>query len=407
MQDSMGIFRRFIEEQLGVSKDSSSGEIINAIKRLVRLSSYYPVEIILEIKHRFEEMSQAALQREQKAREEEQHAHEAHIDEVTSMELPLDWENVFAGDERAQGKHFEHIPDALVSSLTTLGRVDIEYIASVTGQDCKAVILALKGAIYQNPETWEECFYKGWELSDEYLSGNIMRKWKIAKSANKTYRGYFDDNLKALESVLPPAVVAEDIYITLGSPWVPADVIDDFIAELFGKNAICRTGNYETIHDEITGTWEIPEKGRYCHSARVTNTYGTERIEALYILERTLNLKAVSVTDEVSSPNAKSGKKRVINEEETAAALENSKSSSADFRNGYGQTRTVKNDLSRFLKSDTVLCSAGYLTVPSSNFPGCRRMCSSIPIRRTPPHESFSRRIRCWRMMSAPARPSL
>ena len=272
---------------------------------------------------------------EQERRErEEQERKEAHIQEVTSMNLPMDWENVFNADPRTRDIHIDSIPDALVKSLTTLGKVDIEYISSITGADYKTVIFTLKGSIYQNPLTWNECFYKGWETSEEYLLGNLMQKWKAAKEADKEYNGYFQDNIRAIEKVLPPAVATEDIYVTLGSPWIPADIIDDFIEHLFG-DPLYRCPyhytpdyvekvkeSYKTIHDDITGTWEIPCKSRYDHSVGVRQTYGTERLEALYILEKTLNMKTVSVTDEISCTTNTSGKKKVINRAETVAALD-------------------------------------------------------------------------------------
>ena len=108
-----------------------------------------------------------------------------------------------------------------------------------------------------------------------------MQKWKEAKKANKKYNGYFKDNVKAIESVLPPTVATEDIYITLGSPWVPSDVIDDFIEHLFGGQAKYwsnskSTQEYLSVkHDELTGTWEIPEKTRYGHGVTDTDSYGT------------------------------------------------------------------------------------------------------------------------------------
>ena len=266
---------------------------------------------------------------ERKAREEREKK-EAYIREVTCMDLPLDWNNIFNSDACTQGVHAESIPDALIMSLNTLGKVDIEYISSVSGADYKTVISTLKGSIYQNPLTWNECFYKGWETAEEYLSGNLMRKWNAANEANKEYNGYFADNIKAIEMVLPPMVATKDIYITLGSPWVPADIIDDFIIYLFGepfkyygyRNTDEIMKEYKTIHDEITGTWEIPYKARYNHSIAVSRTYGTDRIEALHILEKTLNMKTVSITEEVSCPANASGKKRVINKSETVAAIE-------------------------------------------------------------------------------------
>lgn len=263
---------------------------------------------------------------ERKAREEKEKK-EAHIREVTSMDLPLDWENAFNQDVRTQGIHADSISDGLIFSLSNLGRVDIEYISSITGEDYKTIIGVLKGSIYQNPETWGECFYKGWETSEEYLSGNMMRKWKAAKDANKEYNGYFADNIRAIEKVLPPTVATKDIYVTLGSPWVPTDIIDDFIEHLLGDwrrywYSIDNEEDFNTKHDELTGTWEIPFKSRYNHDVKVTRTYGTDRINALHILERTLNMKSVAVTDEVVCNTNSSGKKRVINQSETILAIE-------------------------------------------------------------------------------------
>jgi len=263
---------------------------------------------------------------ERKAHKEKERK-DAHVREVTCMDLPLDWENAFNQDVRTQGIHADSISDGLIYSLSNLGRVDIEYISSVTGEDYKTIICALKGSIYQNPETWGECFYKGWETSEEYLSGNMMRKWKAAKDANKEYNGYFADNIRAIEKVLPPTVATKDIYVTLGSPWVPADVIDDFIEYLLGDwrrhwYSINDEEDFHTKHDELTGTWEIPFKSRYNHDVKVTRTYGTDRINALHILERTLNMKSVAVTDEVVCNTNSSGKKRVINQSETILAIE-------------------------------------------------------------------------------------
>ena len=196
----------------------TSQELTEVINRLHHLK--------LKAKERMEwEAAEDIKRKAQEARNER----ERHIEEVTSMELPLDWENVFADDPRTQGVHTESISDALILSLSNLARVDIEYISSITGEDYKTVICALKGSIYQNPETWNECFFKGWETAEEYLSGNLVRKWRIANEANVHYRGYFSDNVKAIERVLPSTVATKDIYVTLGSPWVPTEIIDAFI----------------------------------------------------------------------------------------------------------------------------------------------------------------------------------
>ncbi len=251
------------------------------------------------------------------------------------VDLPLDWDafsDAGTGESAdADGGETKSAPDALILSLTTRGRVDIEFMSSVTGMAPEDVTEALRGSIYQNPETWDEDPCKGWETADEYLSGNLIRKWNAAKQADKKYGGCFRENISAIDKVMPPTVATEDIYITLGSPWVPADVIDDFITHLFGEpfpywaskryKEVMREA-YKTKHDELTGTWEIPEKSRFHHSVAVSQKWGTERMEALTILEKTLNMKTVSVTDEVNCPTNASGKKRVINKTETLAAIE-------------------------------------------------------------------------------------
>lgn len=304
----------------GVDGNFSSAEIKAAIDKLRK------AKLAAERREELEEYRKEKREAARKAAEEKAQK-EAHVREVTCMDLPLDWENVFNRDVRTQGVHADSISDGLVYSLSNLGRVDIEYISSITGEDYKTVIGALKGSIYQNPETWGECFYKGWETSEEYLSGNMMRKWKAAKEADKEYNGYFADNIKAIEKVLPPTVATKDIYVTLGSPWVPADIIDDFIEHLLGDwrrhwYSINDEEDFHTKHDELTGTWEIPFKSRYNHDVKVTRTYGTDRINALHILERTLNMKSVAVTDEVVCNTNSSGKKRVINQSETILAIE-------------------------------------------------------------------------------------
>lgn len=299
--------------------------------------------------------------REREAREAKERK-EAHIREVTSMDLPLDWENVFNQDVRTEGVHADSISDGLMYSLSNLGRVDIEYISSITGEDYKTIICALKGSIYQNPETWGECFYKGWETSEEYLSGNMIRKWKAAKETDKEYNGYFAENIKAIEKVIPPTVATNDIYITLGSPWVPADIIDDFILHLFGdpfKHCRYNQGvidrmmeSWKTIHDEITGTWEIPCKSRYNHSVSVSNTYGTDKLEALYILEKTLNMQTIAVKEKICCTTNASGVKSVINKAETAVAIEKQQKLIKEFQKWVWEDDARKERLERIFENN-------------------------------------------------------
>ena len=276
-------------------------------------------------KRRFERKRR---EEEIKRREEERiRKKQEHVEEVTCMDLPLDWNNPFNSDSRAEGIHIESIADALVKSISTLGMVDIEFIASVTGNDYNTVITALKGSIYQNPLTWGECFYKGWETAEEYLSGNLRQKYNAVIAANVEYNGYFSENQKAIERVMPKEIASKDIYITLGSPWVPTDVIEDFIGYLFGEDRSCYWYNGEkhkrfiVLHDEITGKWEIGNK-TFCDRDDVyfTNTYGTNKINALQLLEKTLNMRPIVINDFDRVTN-----KKTINRTETALALEKQK----------------------------------------------------------------------------------
>lgn len=285
---------------------------------------------------------QAAAERAAKRREKKRLQH---IEEVTRMDLPLDFENSFDGDERAD-VHCETMGDGLMMSLDMLGMVDIEFIASVTGADMKTVIGSLKGSIYQNPLYWNEVFYKGWETADEYLSGNLLYKYQTAKEANEKYNGYFESNLTALKAVMNPEIDSDDIYVTLGSPWVPTDIIDDFIGYMtFGGNLHskeaeeyferCSSSEYAVRHDEYTGQWEVPKKNRlndsYFHgrfeevSSRI---YGTDSMNMLTILDHTLNMKTLTVSEVVDEDT----KTRVINQQETMKVLEKQQQMIDTFR---------------------------------------------------------------------------
>lgn len=301
-------------------------------KRLDELSSDEWLAVIQSAQAQYEEKKAEEQKRKHDEHMKEQkRKHDEHVEAVTCMDLPADWNNLFACDERVAGVHAESIADGLILSLLNLGVVDIPYIAQVSGYSCSDVIAALKGAIYQNPDRWNECFYEGWETAEEYLSGNLMRKHKAAKVANACYNGYFADNLKAIETALPTPISGDEIYVTLGAPWVPPDVIDDFIEHLLGELYTCMEDQktykryrevWPVTYEPITGTWDIPLKTRYGNSVKASKTYGTARLSALHIIEKSLNMKTLQVFDKVHSASAASGEKRAVNQEETMAAQE-------------------------------------------------------------------------------------
>ena len=286
-----------------------------------------------EIKRREAAARRAEARREKRRLE--------HVESVTRMDLPVDFVNSFEGDERVEIK-CESIGDGLIMSLEMLGMVDIEFISQVSGNTMEAVISELRGSIFQNPLHWNEVFYKGWETANEYLSGNLNHKLKVAKEENQKYNGYFQANVDALESIVQPDIPVEDIYIMLGSPWVPTDVIDDFIAYMaFGGNintreakeyyAHCSDPKYAVRHNEFTGTWEVPEKARLQKSSyrdmfKEVNTriYGTDYMNMLHILENTLTMKTLTAT-KPKDPHDIECKDRILDQDETLKLLEKQK----------------------------------------------------------------------------------
>ena len=303
-----------------------------------------------------EEMRKAAAARRRARREERKRSR--HIAEVTAMDLPMDFVNSYDSDERAS-EHRDSPADGLLMSLDALGVVDIEFISSVCGQDFKTVIESLRGSIYQNPLHWNECFYKGWETADEYLSGNLMHKYQVAKEANEAYNGYFDANVKAIEAVMQPEIPVEDIYVSLGSPWVPTDIIDEFILHLAGEDPIDGVyppeisqylgPEYAVRHEETTGFWEIPQKNRFRNSkyhgkyeTACFITYGTSRMDMLRLLENTLNQKSVNISD-VRGIN----EIRVLNLEETTKLLEKQQTMIREFQSWVWADPDRKNRLQR------------------------------------------------------------
>ena len=267
-----------------------------------------------------------------------------HVKQVTAMDLPMDFTNTFEDDIRANVR-CDTIAEGLLVCMDALGMVDIEFISAITGEEMKTVIESLQGSIFQNPLYWNECFYKGWETADEYLSGNLMHKYALAKEANEAYNGYFDANIKALEDLIGPELSTDEIYITIGSPWVPADVMDEFILHMIGLEPVngvypksaeqFLTEEYRVRHDETTGLWDIPQKtrfrkshqhGKYEHIS--FEVYGTQRMEMLRLLENILNMKTLAIFDTVD-PHSKT---RILNQAETVKVLEKQDKMIAEFQ---------------------------------------------------------------------------
>lgn len=247
----------------------------------------------------------------------------------------ISWDDLLSDDKLVNTTEPTDVQTAFVRSINMYGKIDLDYISSLSNTSKNDVIKVLDGSIYQNPEKYNNDLYKGWETSEQYLSGNIYDKLRIAKKEALKYPELFTRNVKALQNIMPEKIPIDKIYVTLGSPWLPESIINSFINHLLGN---INVSNYSTRHAKITrdsrtGLWKIYDKNRYRFDySNVENkgTYGTNRITALEIIQKTLNSQDIKVYD-VSSENGK--KKYKINRTETLLALEKQKIILEEFHN--------------------------------------------------------------------------
>ena len=115
----------------------------------------------------------------QNEKDDEVESKKDEMNDPFGMDMEMDFSNIFNNNPEVQDLDATTASDGLILSLTNLGCVDIEYISKITNKTMEDVISDLKGSIFQNPLTWDEIFYKGWETKEEYLSGNLRDKYKI------------------------------------------------------------------------------------------------------------------------------------------------------------------------------------------------------------------------------------
>lgn len=205
--------------------------------------------------------------------------------------------------------------EALSLSLSEKACVDMDYLCSLTGKSAGEVEEELKGVIFRLPES-EGMEQPRFVSEDEYLSGNVRKKLREAKRAAEISEVY-RSNVEALEKVQPKDLTASEISVRLGATWIPESDIADFMFELL------QTPNYSQWKIKVhfsrhTGEWNIEGKSMDRGNPRVTNTYGTNRVNAYKIIEDTLNLRDTRVFDYVEDEEGK--RKPILNRKETAIA---------------------------------------------------------------------------------------
>lgn len=200
--------------------------------------------------------------------------------------------------------------DALILSISEKARVDIEYMQKLTGKSKEQIVKELEGSIYKDPISEE------YLTADEYLSGNVREKLKIAQKFAENNQEY-ETNVKALEQVKIKDLSASEISVRLGATWIPASDIEQFVFELL-ETPEHRRKNIEVHYSDYTSEWNISGKSEDRGNVRSYNTYGTSRANAYKIIETTLNLKDVRITDTVIDMDGK--EQKVLNAKETAIA---------------------------------------------------------------------------------------
>ncbi len=204
--------------------------------------------------------------------------------------------------------------EALALSLAEKAKIDIPYMEQLTGKTEEQLYRDLRGVIFLDPAA---SFGSPKYLpADEYLSGNVRKKLEFAKKLLPEYPEY-QPNVEALEKVQPQDLSASEISVRLGATWLPPDVVEQFMYELFGTPRYAQW-KVKVRYTPLTGEWNVSEKNYDRGNVKATNTYGTDRINGYKIIEETLNLKDVRIFDYVYDDNGR--KTPVLNKKETAIA---------------------------------------------------------------------------------------
>ena len=201
--------------------------------------------------------------------------------------------------------------EALIVSLSEKASVDLEYMSKLTNKTQEELIKELENVIYKVP--MEDNKYV---TADEYLSGNVREKLKLAEALVET-QPELKINVDALKQVIPKDLTASEIGIKLGATWIPTEIIEKFIYELLDTPNTSQW-NIKVKFYKNTSEWYITNKNYDYSNVKAYKAYGTNRINAYEIIEKTLNLKDVKIFD--TETNADGNKVRVFNAKETAIA---------------------------------------------------------------------------------------
>ena len=208
--------------------------------------------------------------------------------------------------------------EALAVSLGEKATIDMDYMMELSGKSENEIFEDLKGVIFLNPlYEYGNSYEPKYLMADEYLSGNVREKLRIAKNSAELYPEDYKVNLEALQKVQPKDLTASEISVRLGATWLPPDDVQEFIFHLLETPRYAQW-NIKVHFSPFTSEWNIEGKSYDKGNVRAYNTYGTSRINAYKIIEETLNLKDVRIFDYIEDDEGR--KKAVLNKKETAIA---------------------------------------------------------------------------------------
>ncbi len=209
--------------------------------------------------------------------------------------------------------------EALAVSIGEHGKVDLPYMAELLGTpgDYGRITTELSGVIFKDPAADPTDPEAGWQMADEYLSGDVRAKLRMAQFAAET-NPEFAVNVEALTKAQPRELEASEIDVRLGATWLSPDIIQKFMTETFQIPYYLRRA-VNVRYSPYTAEWRVEGKTATGRSDIISSeTYGTSRANAYKILEETLNLKDVRIYDTIEDAEGKP--KRVLNKRETMLA---------------------------------------------------------------------------------------
>ena len=208
--------------------------------------------------------------------------------------------------------------EALAVSMGEKAAVDMAYMCALTGKTEQEIFADLKGVIFLNPlYGYGDNSEPKYLMADEYLSGNVREKLALARKSAELYPEDYTVNVEALEKVQPKDLSASEIFVQLGSTWVPEEIVQQFMFE-FLDTPRWAYWNIKVHYSKFTSEWNVEGKSYDRGNVKANSTYGTPRINAYRIIEETLNLKDVRIYDYMEDAEGK--KKAVLNKKETAIA---------------------------------------------------------------------------------------